>query len=72
MTKPVVSLLLSVLLLIFASQNMNDAEVRLIVGPPLRMPMILIISGAFICGFVLATLSGLARRSPRKKYRDDV
>ncbi|MBF0308765.1 MAG: LapA family protein [Magnetococcales bacterium] len=71
MTKPFISLLLSILLLIFASQNMAPVQIRLIVGPPLEMPLILIISGAFIGGFVLATVNHLARKTLSRNRRRD-
>ncbi|MBF0110523.1 MAG: LapA family protein [Magnetococcales bacterium] len=70
-TKPFVSLILSILLLIFASQNMNTVQIRFIVGPTIEMPLILIISGAFICGFVLATFNQLARKTLRNRRRNE-
>ncbi|MBF0127293.1 MAG: LapA family protein [Magnetococcales bacterium] len=70
MSKPFVSLFLALLLLIFASQNMVPAQIRFIVGPPVELPLILIISGAFICGFVVATVSHLARRALRNRRKD--
>ncbi|MBF0164557.1 MAG: LapA family protein [Magnetococcales bacterium] len=64
--------LLAVLLLIFASQNMHAVQVRLVVGPPLELPLILIISGAFIAGFLLATVNHLARKVMRIRRRNEV
>ncbi|MBF0626956.1 MAG: LapA family protein [Magnetococcales bacterium] len=71
MTRTFISLLLSILLLIFASQNMHTVQLRLVVGSPVELPMILIISGAFICGFILATVNHLARKVMRSKRRND-
>ncbi|MBF0339551.1 MAG: LapA family protein [Magnetococcales bacterium] len=65
------SLLLAILLLIFASQNMHAVQVRLVVGPPLELPLILIISGAFIAGFLLATVNHLARKVMRIRRRGE-
>ncbi|GAB0057871.1 Magnetosome protein MamL-like [Candidatus Magnetaquicoccaceae bacterium FCR-1] len=65
------SLLLAILLLIFASQNMHSVQIRLIVGPPLDLPLILIISGAFIAGFLLATVNHLARKVLRIRRRNE-
>ncbi|MBF0626032.1 MAG: DUF1049 domain-containing protein [Magnetococcales bacterium] len=70
MLRLVVSLLAAVMLLIFASQNMHEVKVRFVFGPPIDMPMILAISGAFISGFALATLNFIARTG-RKKDDDD-
>ncbi len=72
MSKPFVSLLLSLLLLIFATQNIHPAQIRFIFGPPLEVPLILIISGAFICGFVVATVNHLARRALRNRRKEDL
>ncbi|MBF0191941.1 MAG: LapA family protein [Magnetococcales bacterium] len=71
MSKSFISLILSILLLIFASQNMHTVQIRLIVGSPVELPMILILSGAFICGFVLATVNHLARKVMRNRRRND-
>lgn len=71
MNKPLISFLLAVLLLIFVSQNMNVVSIRFVVGPPVEMPLILVISGAFICGFVLATINHLTRKSSRTRRRDE-
>ncbi|MBF0416679.1 MAG: LapA family protein [Magnetococcales bacterium] len=65
------SLLLAILLLIFASQNMHAVQIRLIVGPPFDLPLILIISGAFIAGFLLSTVNHLARKVMRIRRRDE-
>ncbi|CAK0756144.1 lipopolysaccharide assembly protein A [Gammaproteobacteria bacterium] len=54
----------ALLLLIFASQNTQDVEIRLIIGPPFEMPLILIIVGAFICGFILAIVVRRKNRDP--------
>ncbi|MBF0212566.1 MAG: LapA family protein [Magnetococcales bacterium] len=65
------SFLLAILLLIFASQNMHAVQIRLIVGPPLDLPLILIISGAFIAGFLLSTINHLARKVMRIRRKDE-
>ncbi|MEO5345511.1 MAG: LapA family protein [Magnetococcus sp. YQC-9] len=65
------ALLLAILLLIFASQNMHAVQVRLVVGPPLELPLILIISGAFIAGFLVSTVNHLARKVMRIRRRNE-
>lgn len=72
MSRSLVSLVLSLLLLIFATQNMVPAQIRFIVGPPIEMPLILIISGAFICGFIVANVSHLARRTLRSRRKESM
>ncbi len=61
LARPYSSLVGAMLVLIFTSQNMQDVEISLIFGTPVRMPLILIIVGAFICGFGVATF--VARRN---------
>jgi uncharacterized integral membrane protein len=46
----------AMLILIFASQNMHDVEIRLIFGSPIAVPLILIITGAFVGGFIVAVV----------------
>ncbi|MBF0143866.1 MAG: LapA family protein [Magnetococcales bacterium] len=70
MVKSFVSLLFALFLLIFASQNMDMARVHFVFGPPVEMPLILIISGAVVCGFLLAHINTLARRALRKRRKD--
>ncbi|MBF0295693.1 MAG: LapA family protein [Magnetococcales bacterium] len=72
MSKPLLSIILSILLLIFATQNMNMVSIRFVVGPPIEMPLILVISGAFIGGFVLATINHLRRNAfgSRRKRKE--
>lgn len=54
MVRLVASLILAILLLIFASQNMHSATVRLVFGSPVEIPMIMVIAGAFVVGFAVA------------------
>ncbi|CAK0745644.1 Putative magnetosome proteine MamL containing LapA domain [Gammaproteobacteria bacterium] len=54
--RPYSSLMGAMLVLIFTSQNMHEVEIRLIFGSPFTMPLIVIILGAFISGFLVATL----------------
>ncbi|MBF0447315.1 MAG: LapA family protein [Magnetococcales bacterium] len=66
MIRLVFSLIFALFLLIFASQNMQEVEVRLVFGEPVEMPMILAIAGAFISGFALAIFTVLVRSAPKK------
>ncbi|MBF0382318.1 MAG: LapA family protein [Magnetococcales bacterium] len=69
MVRLVTSLVFAIFLLIFASQNMHDIEVRFVFGEPVEMPMILAVAGAFISGFALAIFSILVR-SEKKRSED--
>ncbi|MEO5378730.1 MAG: lipopolysaccharide assembly protein LapA domain-containing protein [Magnetococcus sp. DMHC-6] len=71
MVNLIVSLIFAILLLIFASQNMHEVEVRFVFGEPVEMPMILAIAGAFICGFALAIFNFILRKSKSKDSMDD-
>ncbi len=71
MAKLVVSLILALLLLVFSSQNMHETKVRLIFGPAVEVPMILIVSVAFICGFSVAVFAFIVRGSKKDRYEDD-
>ena len=66
MVRLVVSLIFAIFLLIFASQNMHEIEVRFVFGEPVDMPMILAIAGAFVCGFALAIFTIIVRSSDKK------
>ncbi|MBF0123860.1 MAG: hypothetical protein HQL60_00830 [Magnetococcales bacterium] len=65
------SLLFAVLLLIFASQNANDTQIRFVFGPPVAMPLILIIAGAFVGGMAAATFGRLVRKLGRNQFRGE-
>ncbi|MEO5377231.1 MAG: hypothetical protein H7832_05540 [Magnetococcus sp. DMHC-6] len=54
MVNLIVSLIFAILLLIFSSQNMHEIHVRFVIGDPVKMPMILVLAGAFMSGFLLA------------------
>ncbi len=66
MVRLVVSLIFAILMLIFASQNMHETEVRFIFGEPVDMPMILAIAGAFVSGFALAIFTIMVRGEEKK------
>jgi uncharacterized integral membrane protein len=55
--------------LIFTSQNMHDVEIHLIFGQPFMMPLILIIVGAFIGGFIVAIVVRKNRNSASKRRK---
>ncbi|CAK0775734.1 putative magnetosome protein MamL [Gammaproteobacteria bacterium] len=54
--RPYSSLMGAMLVLIFTSQNMHEVEIRLVFGSSFTMPLIAIIAGAFVGGFVVATV----------------
>lgn len=61
MAKLIVSLLFAIFLLIFASQNMHEVEVRFVFGEAVEMPMVLVVAGAFVSGFALAIFTLIVR-----------
>ncbi|MGN7612214.1 lipopolysaccharide assembly protein LapA domain-containing protein [Magnetococcales bacterium HHB-1] len=71
MPKLIFSLMMAVMLLIFASQNMEVVKVRFVFGPPIELPMILIIAGAFIAGFAFALVNTFMRRSAKRSRSQD-
>ncbi|MBF0587883.1 MAG: hypothetical protein HQL53_02020 [Magnetococcales bacterium] len=71
MGRLVVSLVLAILMLAFASQNMHETKVRLIFGPAVEAPMILIVSLAFVTGFAVAIFAFLVRGPKKSQYEDE-
>ncbi len=66
MFKSVVVLIFILMLLIFSSQNMEHAEIHMVAGNPLQVPLILIIAGAFIAGYATALFTFIMKQSKRK------
>lgn len=67
MLKLIGSLILALLLLIFASQNLHPVWIRFITGPPVQMPLILVIAGSLVAGFAIATLNHIVRTSRQNR-----
>jgi uncharacterized integral membrane protein len=63
-------MIFAIFLLIFASQNMHEVEVRFVFGEPVEMPMILAVAGAFVSGFALAIFTILVRGNDKTKDDD--
>ena len=72
MFKSVVMLVLIVLLMIFSSQNMEDAQIHAVAGRPFSIPLILIIAGSFIAGYATALFTFIIKQSKRKDKNRDV
>lgn len=72
MAKLVFSLILAILLLIFASQNMHEVQLRLVFGSAVELPMILVVASAFVAGYALATFNYILRVTTKKKGHLDV
>ena len=71
MAKLIISLILAALLLIFASQNLGLIWVRFITGPAVQLPIIVVIGGAFLAGYVVAVVNQLLSIVPKRKKADD-
>lgn len=72
MAKLIALLILALLMLIFASQNMHPVWIRFITGPPVQMPLIVVIAGSLIVGFTVATFNHIIKtaRENRKKTEE--
>lgn len=60
------------MLLIFSSQNMDEAEIHMVAGNPLQIPLILIIAGAFIAGYATALFVFIMKQTKRKDKNRDI
>lgn len=67
MVRLVLSLLFAMLLLIFTSKNMHLMRLDTVFGPPVELPVILALLGAFIVGFALATFRHIVRESRKSQ-----
>ncbi|QEP43978.1 hypothetical protein D5085_13130 [Ectothiorhodospiraceae bacterium BW-2] len=70
MARAFISLIVIIVLLIFASQNMEEAEIHVVTGKPMAIPMILIIAVSFICGYAVAMFSCIIITARKRKSRD--
>ena len=62
-------------LLVFATQNMQPVTVYLVAGPPLEIPLIVAVALAFITGYGFALfglLLGAARGSRRTRFKTEL
>lgn len=57
----VVYMVVGALIVLFASQNLELATVYLIIGPPLTVPLIIVIGISFILGYLTAILAVIRR-----------
>ena len=72
MGKLVWALILALLMLIFASQNMHPVWIRFITGSPVQMPLIVIIVGSVIVGFTIATFNHIIRTARQNRKTEEV
>lgn len=72
MGKLVSVLIMALLLLIFASQNMHPVWIRFITGSPVQMPLIVIIVGSLIVGFAIATFNHIIRTAKQNRKTEEV
>ena len=61
----------SMLALLFVSQNLDRVEISLVVGRPVEAPLALIITAAFLGGFITGIAAILERRFRRSRAKDD-
>ncbi len=67
MFKAVISLIVIITMLIFASQNMEEAEIHVVAGRPAQVPLILIVAISFVSGYAVAILSFIFSNSRKRK-----
>ena len=60
----------SMLALLFVSQNLETVELSLLVGRPVEAPLALILSLAFLAGFVVGIAAILGGRLRRNRNRE--
>lgn len=72
MGKLVSVLIMALLMLIFASQNMHPVWIRFITGSPVQMPLIVIIVGSLIVGFAIATFNHILRTARQNRKTEEV
>jgi uncharacterized integral membrane protein len=70
--KSVVVLIFILMLLIFSSQNMEEAKIHMVAGNPLHIPLILIIAGAFIAGYATALFVFIMKQTRRKDRNREI
>jgi uncharacterized integral membrane protein len=70
--RAVISLIVIITMLIFASQNMEEAEIHVVAGRPAQLPLILIIAISFVSGYAMAILSFIFSNSRKRKKRDNL
>ena len=68
-------LIVVIVLIVFATQNMQPVTVYLVAGPPVAVPLIVVIVLAFIIGYAFALFSlllGAAKRSRRTRVKAEL
>lgn len=70
MFKVFLSLFSAIFLVIFATQNMDPVWVRFVFGPPVRMPIIVLMASSALVGYALAAINVLMRNRRDKKSNE--
>ena len=60
----------TLLALLFVSQNLDSVEISLVVGRPLEVPLSLIVTIAFLEGFLVGVALLLKRRGRQESSED--
>lgn len=69
MARLVAAFFIIILLVIFASQNLDPIMVRFVFGSAVNVPLIIVIIGAFVAGYALALFSFIIRLSKRNRNK---
>ncbi|KKL22997.1 hypothetical protein LCGC14_2429800 [marine sediment metagenome] len=67
MIKLIMGFVFAIIFLIFASQNMKGININLLVGPPVKVPIIVLVFSSFMCGVVVSLFFTIIGRSRRGK-----
>lgn len=70
--KLVGSLILALLLVIFSSQNLHPVWIRFVTGPPVQLPLIVVVAGALIVGYAIATFNHIRRTMRQKEKKEEL
>lgn len=69
MIKLFIGFIFAIVFLIFASQNMTDINIHLLVGRPIEVPVIVLVFSSFMCGVVVSLFFTIVGKSKRKKKK---
>jgi len=64
-------LLLSLMFLIFASQNLEPVFVHLVLGPPVKMPTIVLVFSSFMAGVICTLFFMINNLTKKNKNREE-
>lgn len=61
--------LVAILILVFATQNMSPVTIFLVAGPPLNVPVVVIVGVSFFLGYAVALFGVVMRATKGSKKK---